>query len=54
VLVFSNYPLLARARLIAVAALAGMTVTGFLLFSAEASPPNPMFQLKAILAVAGG
>ena len=48
-------PLLARARLIAVAALAGMAVTGFLLFSAEAShlALNPVFQLKAILVVAG-
>jgi hypothetical protein len=48
-------PLLARARLVAVAALAGMAVTGFLLFSAEAShlALNPVFQLKAILVVAG-
>jgi hypothetical protein len=48
-------PLLARARLIAVAALVGMAVTGFLLFSAEAShlALNPVFQLKAILVVAG-
>jgi len=36
-------------------ALAGMAVTGFLLFSAEAShlALNPVFQLKAILVVAG-
>ena len=48
-------PLLARARLVAIAALAGMAVTGFLLFSAEAShlALNPVFQLKAILVVAG-
>jgi len=48
-------PLLARARLVAVAALASMAVTGFLLFSAEAShlALNPVFQLKAILVVAG-
>src|SRR5438034_10124117 len=30
-------PLLARARLIALAALAGMAITGFVLFAAEAS-----------------
>ena len=48
-------PLLARARLVAVAALAGKAVTGFLLFSAEAShlALNPVFQLKAVLVVAG-
>src|SRR5262245_4328004 len=48
-------PLLARARLVAVAGLAGMAVTGFLLFSAEAShlALNPVFQLKAVLVVAG-
>ena len=48
-------PLLARARLVAVAALAGMAVTGFLLFSAEAShlALNQVFQLKAVLVVAG-
>jgi hypothetical protein len=48
-------PLLARARLVAIAALAGMAGTGFLLFSAEAShlALNPVFQLKAILVVAG-
>jgi len=48
-------PLLARARLVAVAALAGMAITGFLLFSAEAShlALNPVFLLKAILVVAG-
>jgi hypothetical protein len=48
-------PLLARARNFAVAALAGMAVTGFFLFSAEAShlALNPVFQLKAILVAAG-
>ena len=46
---------LARARSFAVAALAGMAVTGFMLFSAEAShlALNPVFQLKAILVGAG-
>ena len=43
-------PLLARTRNVALAALAGMAVTGSLLFSAEA---NPVFQLKAILFAAG-
>ena len=43
-------PLLAWARNFALAALAGMAVTGSLLFSAEA---NPVFQLKAILFAAG-
>jgi Family of unknown function (DUF6644) len=44
-------PLLARARVFAIAALAGMAVTGFMLFSAEAShlALNPVFQLKAAL-----
>src|SRR5262249_34706911 len=44
-------PLLARARLVAIAALAGMAGTAFF-----CSPPrslNPVFQLKAILVVAG-
>jgi len=47
--------LLARARTFAIAALAGMAVTGFLLFSAEAShlAVNPVFQLKAALVGAG-
>jgi hypothetical protein len=47
--------LLARARNFAVVALTGMAVTGFVLFSAEAShlSLNPVFQLKAILVVAG-
>jgi hypothetical protein len=47
--------LLAWARNFALAALAGMAVTGSLLFSAEASHValNPVFQLKAILFVAG-
>ena len=46
---------LARARGFAMAALAGMAVTGFMLFSAEASHLvlNPVFQLKAILVGAG-
>jgi uncharacterized protein DUF6644 len=46
---------LARARLFAFAALAGMAITGFLLFSAEASHVglNPVFQLKMALVVAG-
>ena len=48
-------PLLARTRNVALAALAGMAVTGSLLFSAEAShlALNPVFQLKAILVAAG-
>jgi hypothetical protein len=48
-------PLLARARNFASAALAGMAVTGSLLFSAEAShlALNPVFQLKAVLFAAG-
>jgi len=47
--------LLARARSFAVAALAGMAVTGSVLFSAEAShiALNPAFQLKAALVAAG-
>lgn len=47
--------LLARARGFAVAALAGMAVTGCVLFSAEAShiALNPAFQLKAALVAAG-
>jgi hypothetical protein len=46
---------LARARSFAIAALAGMAVTGFMLFSAEASHLvlNPVFQLKAALVGAG-
>jgi Family of unknown function (DUF6644) len=46
---------LARARGVAIAALAGMAVTGFMLFSAEASHLvlNPVFQLKAALVAAG-
>jgi len=45
-------PLLARTRNVA---LAGMAVTGSLLFSAEAShlALNPVFQLKAVLFAAG-
>jgi hypothetical protein len=48
-------PLLFRARGFAVAALVGMAVTGFVLFSAEASHlvVNPVFQLKAALVGAG-
>jgi hypothetical protein len=48
-------PLLALARNFALAALAGMAVTGSLLFSAEAShlALNPVFQLKALLFAAG-
>jgi uncharacterized protein DUF6644 len=47
--------LLSRARSVAVAALAGMAVTGSVLFSAEASHLvlNPAFQLKAALVAAG-
>jgi hypothetical protein len=47
--------LLARARIFAIVALAGMAVTGFMLFSAEAShlAVNPVFQLKAALFGAG-
>ena len=48
-------PLLVRARRFAIAALVGMAVTGFMLFSAEAShlAVNPVFQLKAALFGAG-
>jgi hypothetical protein len=48
-------PLLSRARGFAIAALIGMAVTGFVLFSAEAShlAVNPVFQLKAALVGAG-
>src|SRR5882757_5406686 len=48
-------PLLARARSVAVVALAGMAVTGFVLFSAEAShlAVNPVFRLKIALVAAG-
>jgi len=47
--------LLARARSFAIAALAGMAMTGFVLFSAEAShlALNPVFQLKIALVGAG-
>jgi len=47
--------LLARARTFAVVALAGMAVTGFVLFSAEAShlAVNPVFQMKIALVAAG-
>jgi hypothetical protein len=48
-------PLLARARWFALVALAGMAITGFVLFSAEAShlAVNPVFQLKLALIGAG-
>jgi len=48
-------PLLARARWFAVIALAGMAMTGFVLFAAEAShlAVNPVFQLKLALVGAG-
>jgi len=44
-------PMLARARLAAIGGLAGMAVTGFMLFAAEASHLvlNPVFRLKLIL-----
>src|SRR5215203_6971674 len=47
--------LLTQARRFALAALAGMAITGFVLFSAEASHVslNPVFQLKMALLVAG-
>jgi hypothetical protein len=47
-------PMLARARLFAVAALAGMAITGFVLFAAEAShlALNPVFRLKLALIAA--
>jgi len=47
--------LLARTRTFAIVGLAGMAVTGFMLFSAEAShlALNPVFRLKAILVGAG-
>jgi hypothetical protein len=47
--------LIARARWFGLAALAGMAVTGLVLFSAEASHVslNPVFQLKAALIGAG-
>jgi hypothetical protein len=48
-------PTLARARLLAIAALTGMAVTGFVLFAAEAShlALNPVFRLKLVLVGAG-
>jgi hypothetical protein len=47
--------LIARARWFAIAALAGMVVTGFSLFSADAShlALNPVLQFKFILIAAG-
>jgi hypothetical protein len=47
--------LLTQARRFALAALAGMAITGFVLFSAEASHVslNPVFQLKMALLAAG-
>jgi hypothetical protein len=46
---------LARARLFAIAAAAGMAVTGFALFAAEAGhlAINPVFQFKLVLVGAG-
>ena len=48
-------PILARARAVAVAALAGMALTGFVLFAAEAGAlvRNPVFRLKVVLVGAG-
>jgi hypothetical protein len=48
-------PLIARARKFAIAALCAMALTGFLLFSAEASHVvlNPIFQLKMAFVAAG-
>ncbi len=47
--------LIARARWFAIAALVAMAITGFMLFSAEASHValNPVFQLKVALIGAG-
>jgi hypothetical protein len=44
-----------RARTVAIVALVGMAVTGFILFAAEAShlALNPVFQIKAALVAAG-
>ena len=46
--------LLVRARLVALAALGGMAITGFTLFAAEAShlAVNPVFRLKLLLVAA--
>jgi len=48
-------PTLGRARRLAIAALAGMTLTGFFLFAAEAGhlARNPVFRLKLVLVGAG-
>ena len=48
-------PTLGRARRLAIAALAGMTLTGFVLFAAEAGhlARNPVFRLKLVLVGAG-
>jgi len=48
--------LLARARAFAIVALAGMVLSGLMLFSAEAGhlALNPVFQLKLTLIAAGG
>jgi hypothetical protein len=48
-------PLIGRARYFAMAALTGMAITGFVLFSAEATHValNPIFQLKIALIGAG-
>jgi hypothetical protein len=47
--------LLARARIAAIAAFGGLAVTGFMLFSAEASHlvGNPVLRLKFLLVAAG-
>jgi hypothetical protein len=46
---------IARARNVAIAALAGMVATGFMLFAADASHiiVNPVFQVKLLLIAAG-
>ena len=48
-------PLLARARIAAIAAFCGQALTGFMLFSAEASHlvGNPVLRLKFLLIAAG-
>jgi hypothetical protein len=48
-------PTLARARCLAIAALAGMALTGFVLFAAEAGhlAGNPVFRLKLVLVGTG-
>jgi hypothetical protein len=48
-------PILERARRVAITALAGMALTGFILFAAEAGhlAGNPVFRLKLVLVGAG-